>query len=95
MLALARIIGIWVLGSSFITFTAMNVDTVDTPVAVPAQFPAPGNPGFPSPAPPKPMPDFSGTAGTGNASGGTGSTQGGVPSGGTGGESGSGIHERP
>jgi len=92
MLALARIVGIWVIGSSFITFTAMNVDSGDTPVAVPAPFPAPGSPGFPAPAPAKPMPIFPGEAGTGNAPGGTGGALGGAPGGGTGGMNGSGVH---
>ena len=94
MQTLTRVLGILVTASSFIAFTAMKVDAVDT-VAVPAPFPAPGNPGFPAPVPPMPVPIFPGPGGTGNAPGGTGNGSGGAPGApgsGTGGMSGGGIH---
>ena len=94
MQTLIRVIAICAIGSSFIAFTAMKAGAVDMPVpaAVPAPFPAPGNPGLPAPVPPIPSPIFPGPGGTGNAAGATGNGLGGVPGGGTGGMSSSGIH---
>ena len=102
MQRLARVVSIVVFGSSFMAFTAIKVGAVDMPALglEPAPFPAPGNPGFPAPVPPKPAPIFPGPGGSGNAAGGTGNAPGGapgggmagVPGGGTGGVSGGGIH---
>lgn len=94
MQTLIRVIEICAIGSSFIAFTAMKAGAVDmpVPVAVPAPLPTPGNPGFPAPVPPIPSPIFLGPRGTGNAAGATGNGLGGVPGGGTGGMSSSGIH---
>ena len=94
MQTLARVVSILVVGSSFMVFTAMKVGAVDMPALglEPAPFPAPGNPGFPAPVPPKPAPIFPRPGGTGNAPGGTGNAPGGAPGGGTGGISGGGIH---
>jgi hypothetical protein len=85
MQTLSRFIAIMMVGSSFIAFTAMKVGAVDMPGIVPPPFPAPGIPGFPAPAQPKPMPNFPGAGGSGNAPGGTGNAPGVAPSGGTGG----------
>ena len=94
MQTLARVVSILVVGSSLMVFTAMKAGEVDMPALglEPAPFPAPGNPGFPAPVPPKPAPIFPGPGGTGNVPGGTGNAMGGAPGGGTGGVSGSGIH---
>ena len=95
MQPLTRVLSILVTAASFIAFTAMKVNAVGMPVAVPAPFPAPGNPSFPAPVPPMPSPIFPSPGGTGSALGGTGNAPGGAPGapgGGTGGMSGSGIH---
>jgi hypothetical protein len=94
MQKLARVVSILVVGSSLMVFAAMKVGAVDMPALglEPAPFPAPGNPGFPAPVPPIPSPIFPGPGGTGNAAGATANGLGGVPGGGTGGMSSSGIH---
>ena len=100
MQALSRFIAISMVCSSFILFTALKVGAVDVPGTEPPPFSAPGNPGVPAPAPPKPMPIFPGAGGSANPPGGTGIALGVAPRGGaggtllggTGGMNGPGIH---